>query len=1094
MKAMIRWAIRNSPAVNTLLMALVFVGVACFAMMRREVFPEFGLEIVLVSVPYPGASPAEVEEGICQKLEEAVRSIDGIKKQTSVASEGVGHMVLELEANVRDVQKVLGEVRSEVDRIPSFPELAEDPEIKQIVIRQTAIRVGIVGPESDANSVGPEASLALRDVAEQVRQELLLLPSVSQANMMGVRDFQLDVEVQEDTLRKHGLTLQQVAQAIRRQNIEIPGGSMKTESQEVLLRGKSKGLTGEQIAEIPVLTQADGVVLTVSDLGVVKDEFTDEAAINLINGKPAVTISIDRTADEDLLRIADEVHGYVASAKLPPGYSLVTWQDASIDVKDRISMLRRNGLQGLIIVFVCLALFMDMRLAFWVSAGIPISLLGASVVMFYFDQTINMISLFGFLMTLGIVVDDAVVVGENIYTRRLKGEDLITSAIKGTEEVLPSVIASVLTTIICFIPLFFVAGVMGKFIAVLPLVVIAMLVTSLLESAFALPVHLAHQENLLLRFLAIALYPFRPIAWLFVWAGKHVDTALEYFVRIWYQPTLRWSLRNPAVFISGAVAAFIVTAAFVPAGITPWILFPELDSNWVQCKVVFPDGTPSSVTDAATVRIEQALREVEKKHAHGHPLLKLVNRTVGNVFRASDFDPNNPTNGSHVGVIFVELADTSQRDLTSAEIITEWRQHAGDFPGVESLVYGVPEMGPGGPPIEFKLLAPAGNMRRLEEAIDKCKEELADSRKYPGVVDLIDDSQPGKWEYQIAVKDSAKSLGVTAADIAETVRASYYGEEAMRLQRGRHEVKLMVRYPLESRRSVADFEEIRIRTLNDAWRPITELADVRVERGYSELNRIEQMRSITVTADVIESEGNAAVSLAKFKQEFLPQLFAEYPEIRIRWEGQQAESAESVASLMLGFTVAIFAMFVLLAMEFHSYIQPLIILVAIPFGIVGAVWGHAIMGLPITMFSMFGLVTLAGVVVNDSIVMVDFINSQMNSGATITDALLNAGARRLRPVLLTSVTTIGGLFPMVLEKSFQAQVLIPMAVSLCFGLMLTTAIVLYKVPVLYSLYARFVLGQRFSLTDSVASIESVPRPADHSSPHIKGIDAESVAS
>ncbi|MGE0756430.1 MAG: efflux RND transporter permease subunit, partial [Pirellulaceae bacterium] len=887
-----------------------------------------------------------------------------------------------------------------------------------------------------------------------------------------------DVEVSEETLRAYGLSLQRVADIIRRENIELPGGSMKTASQEVLLRGKNKGLTGEQIAQIPLVTKPDGVVLTVGDIGVVKDEFTDDSVVHLTNGRPSITISVDRTASEDLLRITTDVHDYVRNAQLPPGYELVTWQDASVDVRDRIRMLQSNGLQGLLIVFVLLALFMDLRLAFWVSAGIPISLLGAAIAMYYFDQTINMISLFGFLMTLGIVVDDAIVVGENIHARRQRGEDYKQAAINGTSEVLPSVIASVLTTVICFVPLFFVAGVMGKFIAVLPLVVIAMLVTSLLESAFSLPVHLAHRDNLLLTVLSFLLYPLRPLHMLASWLSRHVDRGLEFFLRYVYQPSFRAVLLNPAIFLSAAIGFSVVTAAFVPAGITPWVLFPELDSNWLQCKIVFPDGTPASVTDVATRRLEEALREVDAQHSGPrHSFIRIVNRSVGSVFQASDFDPNGPANGSHSGVIFVELTDTSQRDITSTVILTEWRKAAGEFAGVESLVFDVPEMGPGGNPIEFKMLAPAAAMKQLEEAVEACKAELADARRYPGVVDIADDSRPGKWEYQLTVRDTAKALGVTAADLAETVRASYYGAEAMRLQRGRHEVKLMVRYPSESRRSVADFEEIRVRASDGSWRPLTELADVRVERGYSELNRVEQLRSITVTADVLEAEGNAREIIADFQANFLPELLDRYPGVRIRWEGQQSESAESVRSLAVGFVVAIFAMFVLLAMEFRSYFQPLIVLAAIPFGIVGAIWGHAIMGLPITMFSMFGLVTLAGVVVNDSIVMVDFINARLQSGATVGEALQQAGSRRLRPILLTSVTTIGGLFPLIMETSFQAQVLIPMAVSLCFGLAGTTLIVLYEVPVLYSLYARFIQGQTIQFEDEAASAR-VARIAD----------------
>ncbi|HUG70158.1 MAG TPA: efflux RND transporter permease subunit [Pirellulaceae bacterium] len=1059
MKAAIRWATQNSPAVNTLMVVVMLVGIGSLFLMRREVFPEFDLEIVLISVPYPGASPSEVEEGICQKLEEAVRSINGIKKQTSVAQEGGGHLVLELENNVSNVQKILSDIRSEVDRIPSFPELAEDPEVQQITLRQVAIRLGVLGP--DVNT--PDAELALREVAERVRTGLLLLPAVSQANLIGVRDYQIDVEVSEDTLRKYGLSLQQVGQIIRRENIEIPGGSMKTESQEVLLRGKNKRLLGDEIASIPLVTTPDGVVLTVGELGNVKDEFTDDSAINLINGRPGLVISIDRTATEDLLAIVDAVHEYVDSTELPPGYELTTWQDSGVDVRDRINLLRRNGIQGLFLVFLVLAVFLDLRLAFWVALGIPISVLGACALLLYVGATLNMISLFAFLLALGIVVDDAIVIGENIYAHRQQGKDFTSAAIDGAYEVLPSVTASVLTTIIAFVPLFYVSGVMGKFIAVLPLAVIAMLVISLAESTFILPCHLAHRDNLFMTGLSYALYPFRLLSWLLHLVQRQVARVLGFVIQSLYMPALRWATANPAIMLSSAFSILVVTLAFVPAGITPWLIFPKLDSNWIEAKVTFPDGTPSAVTDLATRQIEDAFDRINDRWAQrGMPLKRLVHRAVGQVVAPGSLGPDSRTDGSHVGMVFIELQDTSKRDITSEEILSAWRQETGEIAGVDTLTYGTPEMGPGGAAIEFKLLAPAEHMEELEAAIEACKTELADAGRYPGVVDIRDDSRPGKLEYQLNVKESAKAMGITAADLAETVRASYYGEEVMRLQRGRHEVKLMVRYPEADRRSLAGFDGIRVRGTDGAERPLTELADVRVERGYSEINRVDQLRSITITGDIKELEGNARENVAKFRTEFAPKLAAEFPHVRIRWEGQAEQSTESMQSLFYGFIVALLAMYVLLTVEFRSYFQPIIVLAIIPFGIVGALWGHALLGLPLTMFSLFGLVALTGVVVNDSIVLMDFINHEIKAGVRVHDALIAAGTRRFRPVILTSLTTVAGLTPIMLETSFQAQVLIPMAASLCFGLMLGTVLVLFLVPVVFSLYGRWILGVPFA--------------------------------
>ncbi|MFM9059892.1 MAG: efflux RND transporter permease subunit, partial [Planctomycetaceae bacterium] len=501
---MVGWCVRNMPAMNTLVIAILLVGSLAFASMRRETFPEFDLEVVLVTVPYPGASPEEVEEGICQKVEEACRSVAGIKKITSVAQEGAGFCVFELQESVKDVQKTLGEIRSEVERIPSLPELAEDPKIEQVTLRTPAIKVGVLAPAGGAVS-----ELELRDVTETVRDDLLALPAVSAANLLGAKDYQIDVEISEATLRKYGLTLQKVAEIIRRENLELPGGTIRSESGEILLRGKNKRYVGGEIAKLPLVTLPDGLVLTVGDLGTVRDEFADVASLNRINGRPGMVVSIDRSSGEDLLAMVAAVKNYVADARLPPGYEIVTWADVSIDVRDRLRMLVENGLQGLVIVFVMLALFLDLKIAFWVAMGIPFSMLGTGMLMFGTDQTLNMLSMFAFLMAIGIVVDDAIVVSDNVDRHRRMGKSLVAAAIDGTVEVVPSVISSVLTTVITFLPLCFVSGVMGKFIAVMPFAFISTLLVSLAESTLVLPGHLAHEKNLVFTILGVVLWPLR---------------------------------------------------------------------------------------------------------------------------------------------------------------------------------------------------------------------------------------------------------------------------------------------------------------------------------------------------------------------------------------------------------------------------------------------------------------------------------------------------------------------------------------------------------------------------------------------------------
>ena len=1036
MRSLIAWSIRQTPAMNTIMVAIIGVGILSGFALRREEFPQFDLEIILVAVPYPGASPEEVETGICQKIEEAIRAVEGIKKITSVAKEGSGNVVVEVRSDVPNVQKVLSEIQSEIDRIPSFPDLAEEPEVQQVTFRSPAITVGIISLDETRED---NIALELREVTENVRDNLLLINEISAASIVGELDYQIDVEIPEKTLRQYGLTLTEVANRLRQRNLELPGGNIRSDGNTYLLRGKAKRLRGEEIAKIPILTRPGGVVLTVGDLGTVKDEFVDSTSISRINGRPGLAINVNAGKRDDLLSMADAVRKYISEVNPPPGYEFTIWGDSSVNVRDRLDLLRRNGLQGLALVFIVLALFLEFRLAFWVAMGIPVSLLGACAVLLYFDQTLNMLSLFAFLIALGIVVDDAIVIGENIYAHREQGKPFVTAAIEGTMEVVPSVGMSIATTVVAFTPMMFVTGTMGKFFAVIPVAVIAMLIISLLESTFILPCHLAHGRK----------EPF------FLTAGlnRFTTSTLNRFVEIVYTPTVRFSVRNPAITCSVAVAIGLMTLTLVTNGTVERIFFPKVDAPEIVADVTFPDGTPSAVTEEATTRIEQALLDINDQHSSQNSVLvQSLHRVIGsgsNEGGGGGFGGGGGT-GSHMGHIQVQLSDNTQRTMTSKEILNLWRIAVGEIPGVESLRFKTQSTGPGGKAIEFKLLAAPERMADLEATVEATKRKLS---TYKGVKDIDDDSRPGKWELQLKSKSNGVSMGIPLERIARTVRASYYGEEVMRLQRGRHEVKLMVRYPAEDRQSLATLEEIRVDAGDGVQRPLTELAELNVTRGYSEINRINQRRSITISADVIENKANAEDIVKDINETFLNQQLADNPWLTVRWEGQQEQRSESIGSLFAGMGIALVVMYVLLTIQFTSYIQPAIVMGVIPFGFVGAIWGHAIMNIPLTLFSMLGLVALTGVVVNDSIVLVDFINARIRAGVPVPDAILQSGTRRFRPVLLTSMTTIAGLLPILTETSFQAQVVIPMAVSLCFGLSLATLLVLVLVPTFYSIYA-----------------------------------------
>jgi multidrug efflux pump subunit AcrB len=665
--------------------------------------------------------------------------------------------------------------------------------------------------------------------------------------------------------------------------------------------------------------------------------------------------------------------------------------------------------------------------------------------MLYAGQTMNMLSMFAFLMALGLLVDDAIVIGENIYAHRQRGSDYVTAAVEGTYEVLPSVLASVGTTIIAFAPMLFVPGIMGKFFAVIPFAVITMLLISLLESTFVLPCHLAHVPR------SKSAGP----GWINRWSDRLVGGLISRL----YLPLLRRSLDHPLTVVAIGATVLLLTAGFYQGGFIPFQLFPRLDADTIQASVTVPDGTPAAITDEATRRLERAIQEINDEHARrGGRLATLIHRTVGDTGSSATMTGNPPAGGSHTGSVQVELVEGSRRSMKSHEIVMQWRKRAGEFPGVESLTFGSVGHGPGGAAVEFKLLGDRQNMAALEDAVELCKARLG---KYQGTLDIEDDSRPGKWEFQLTVKDSAQAMGVPLADLAGTVRAAYYGEEVMRLQRGRHEVKLMVRYPPEERHSLAAFDDLRVRTGGGAERPLTELAHLDVRRGYSTINRLDQRRAITITADVDESVAEADKIVADLKEHFVPQLLAkpEFAGLAVRWEGQQEQSSESMGGLFRGFLIALVAMFALLTLEFRSYGQPLLILLIIPFGAVGAVVGHVIMGMPLSLFSLFGMVALSGVVVNDSIVLIDFINRRVRDGVPLKTALLDAGSRRFRAVALTSLTTVAGLMPILFETSFQAQFLIPMATSLSFGLSFATLLVLIMVPTWYLLYFRLTGGE-----------------------------------
>lgn len=1112
MKSMIRWAIANSPAMNSFVICGVIVGVICLIIMRREVFPDFELDVALVTVPYPGATPAECESGICQVIEESVSGVDGIKKVTSVAKEGIGFVIMELDRGVNS-ESVLTDIRDEVSNVRRrFPDNIEEPEIQTIKFETTAIRLALMAPEGAEESMPPDVlELQLRELADQIRDELLVQnaapaenflrelfkswivpagkPAISTVEIMGAKPYQISVEIQEDKLRQYGLTLEQVAAIVRDENLELPAGKIRSDSQEVLIRGDNKRRIGVEIAELEVLNRDTGDPVRLGEIATIVDGFDEFSLQQYVNGRPALVLNVNRASNEDLFTVVNAVQKYVAEKQLPSGYSLHLWGNMSVDVRDRIDLLLRNGVQGLLCVFIVLALFLELKLAFWVALGIPVSMFGAGIVLLGADQTLNMLSMFSFLMALGIVVDDAIVVGENVYQKRESGMGFTQAAVEGTVEVVPSVAASIATTVIAFVPLMFVSGVMGKFIAVMPLAVIAMLVISLLESVFVLPCHLAHHRNLFLSMIGTVLYVFRPITFLIEKIRHQCDASVKWFIDRMYAPLLVRCLRYPELALSAAMALLIFMVGLVAGGHIPFTGFPNLDSQIVEAAVVFPDGTSEDFARAAAEKIEAGLEQAvaELEAAGSGQMLRTVFRRMGesgNALRG----PNGVSSGSHVANVLVELTPVGERSKTSEDLLSAWRKHVGTISGTESLRFGAMAMGPPGDAIEFKLLCKSNHADLLEKYAERCKTQLG---KFEGVYDIDDDLKPGKEEIQFKVNEVGKSLGVSENAVYSAIRSAYYGVEVMRMQRGRDEVRLMVRLPENERRTFSSFDELMVADAEGNKRPLTEIADAKLSRSSAEINRVNRLRSITLTASVDATIPGVAAKVTSELQlptGFLDQLKADFEaetgeQLVVSWDGAQQQNADSFNSMFSGLIIALLAMYALLTMQFQSYLQPAIIMAIIPFGYIGAVFGHGILGIELTLFSFFGLVALTGVVVNDSIVLVDFMNRFVADGGSIYDAVVEAGKRRFRAVMLTSATTIAGLMPMLLETSFQAQVLIPMAASLSFGLLFGTVLVMFLVPTFYLILARL-----FPETD----LDDLPA-AHHDGPATTGPGAEPIA-
>ncbi len=1037
-KGVVAWFVQNPVAANLLMATIAVTGLVSAFNLVVEIFPETAVDVVLVKVPYPGAAPAEVEEGICMRIEERVADLAGIKKITSTALEGSGSVAIEI-ANGYDVRDLLNDIKTRIDAIDTFPVEAEKPVVEEILLRNQVLNISVSGNADERT---------LKRVGERVRDELANLPGITQVELAGARADEVAIEISEETLRRFGLSFEQVAEAVRRQSLDLPGGTVRSASGEVLLRAKGQAYEGRDFEDIVLLSRPDGTRVLLSDVAVVRDAFEETDTASRFNGDPAVVVRVFRVGDQNALTIAENVRDYIEQTRptLPEGISLTIWQDNSGYLRSRLELLIRNALGGLLLVFLVLALFLKLDLAAWVSLGIPISFLGTLAVMPLLGITINMISLFAFILVLGIVVDDAIVVGENIYTHFERHEEPVRAAIDGAREVALPVIFAVLTTVVAFLPMLNVPGVAGKIWRVIPLVVIPTLLFSLVESKFVLPSHLRHLRA------ARPRKSWNPIQ---LWDNvqMRVAAALRWVIDHPFRATAALATRHRYSTLAVFIAALLTSVGLVQSGWVKFVFFPAVEADFVIASLVLPDGTPVSATQRAVEQIEQAARQVEfeldgretgsEEGNFQHFLATIGDQPVGAAARGPGPPAVNRGLGGHVGEVVIELAPPERRTTSTREVANRWRELTGPIPGAVELTFASDLVSTGE---AINLQLSGSDFTALRAVADALKRKLAE---YPGVRDISDTFRTGKEELVLSLKPEAESLGLTLSDLAQQVRQAFYGAEAQRFLRRREEVKVMVRYPYDERRSLANLEQMRIRLPDGSEVPFDAVANAELGRGYAKITRVDRGRALNVVADVDTTKGNATEILADLTSRFLPELLRQYPSVRFTQEGESREQSEALGGLTAGAILALFLVYALLAIPFRSYTQPFIVMSIIPFSFTGAMLGHMLMGMPISILSVCGMVALAGVVVNDSLVLVDYVNRRRADGLSLHEAAVQAPVARFRAVLLTSLTTFAGLTPLLLERSAQAQFLIPMAVSLAFGILYATVITLILVPSVY---------------------------------------------
>ena len=1015
-KGLIAWFARNSVAANLLMWLLVVGGLFGAFSIQKQVFPNFEIDVINVRVPYLGAAPQEVEEGVLLKIEESIKDLEGIKQLNSTAVEGMGTVSIQVEEDY-DVQSLLDEVKVQVDAIPSFPADTEKPVIYRQKIQQDVIWLSVYGDASERE---------LKEFAKDLRDDIANLPGISSVQVVGARDYEISVELSEVDLQKYNLTFADVVARLSQTSVDLPGGSIRTENGDILLRTKGQAYTGWDFSQIVLVTNGNGTRVTLGDVAYINDGFIENNQYALFDDKPAVSLRVRAVGDQNALEISEQVNTYIESQKseFPAHITADTWGDSSFYLADRLNMMLENMFFGALLVFLVLSLFLKIKLAFWVIVGLPVCFLGTLLVMplDMVGVSINMLSLFAFILVLGIVVDDAIIMGESAYSEIDKKGHSAENVIAGVKKVAMPATFGVLTTIAAFSPMLMVSGPFGIIWKTIGMVVIVCLIFSLIESKLILPAHLVHMK----------LKPYDPEkANRFQKFRDFFSEGIKTFINNKYAPFLATAVRNRYTTVAVFMAMLILTVGLFGGGIVRFVFFPNIPSDFMIASFELEPGSSLEQRDNVLTTLREAMHRMDDKVAEesGENVIK----------HAIAFD-----NGNLGGEIFAELTKGETRTLTDFEIQDMWRQELPEIPGVKSFNISSPGAPGGGSDLSFEFSS--SDIKALRSISDELKEALD---KYEGVTDINDTFSGGSEEIQLALKPQADALGISLRDLGQQVRFGFYGAEVQRIQRDDEEIKVMVRYPKTERSSIEHLENMRIRAPNGQEIPFEQVATFTVGQGFDSIIRVDGKRSVTVTGAVDKALLDPSEVTNDVIENLMPDLLARYPKVDFQLQGNSKEQADAMISLMQGLLFALFAIYTLLAIPLKSYSQPFIIMSVIPFGIVGAIVGHLVLGMAVSVLSICGIIALSGVVVNDSLIMVDFVNRARKEGMSLMDAAISAGTQRFRAIILTSLTTFMGLMPIVFERSLQAQVVIPMAISLAFGILFATVITLLLVPALY---------------------------------------------